>query len=88
MTIQSDKKGWEVKILGRVFGTAMGWDQFGDSIVLYYDFKPNAQAQAAGLKSSDLAFDTKSGLLMQGFETRDAAENRDVVALIRSMENA
>ena len=31
----------EAKMFGLVFGNASGWDQVDDTVIHYYDFKPN-----------------------------------------------
>lgn len=48
----------EAKILGRVIGTADGWDQVDDQAICLYDFQPNS---ATTLPNGTLTFDSVTG---------------------------
>lgn len=40
------KKAMIVSVFGHDLGTASGWDEVGDWVLAFYDFKPNDQAYA------------------------------------------
>lgn len=65
----------EVKILGRVLGTASGWDGDLGENVWFYDFKPN---EGIDLPAGDLLFDETNGMIGLTTDEGEISNGQDI----------
>lgn len=79
----SERLEWEV--LGRVVGTATGWDQQDTWIMMLYDFEP---AEGVELPSGDVSFDFERGLATTYNDEGEPVETVDLIASLMHFESA
>lgn len=71
----------EVVIIGRAIGNAEGWDDMGDHMVIFYDFKP---LDGLSIPSGDLHVDFEHGYI---FTTDDAGNDLIRLDMIEILKN-
>lgn len=80
-----DTKRVEFTVLGRVIGTATGWDELGGSDIILYDFLPSVETE---LPAGDLCVLFEKGI----FEMHDDAGNltftSDIIGELRNVARA
>lgn len=78
-TSNSERLDWIV--LGRLIGTATGWDQADTFVIMLYDFEP-VEALALDLPSGGVNIDFESGKLETYDEHGDTLVSVDLVSAI------
>ena len=73
----SERLEWE--IMGRVVGTATGWDQQDTWIMMLYAFEP---AEGIALPSGDVSFDFERGLCILYNDEGEILETADLITAI------
>ena len=74
----------KVTILGRVIGTASGWDEVGDQCLSFYDFAPAKNVDLQKCSSISVSFD--SGVI-EGYDDKGESVifSKDAVDIIKSI---
>lgn len=77
---------FDVIILGRMVGTASGWDgDLGES-VWFYEFIPLEHPALAFLAPGELLFDEQAGTISNQDEEGNKVSSRDVVEVLWQIE--
>lgn len=61
--LADDNRRIDVKLLGRVFGTASSWDPIDTGLLTFYQFTPRPEVHAAGMPSGTLEVNFETGLI-------------------------
>lgn len=80
--MSSKKKATEWKLIGRIAGTATGWDQQDTFIITLYDFKP---AKGVKLPSGDVTVDFEAGTVCVHDADGEPIETADIVAALAKL---
>lgn len=72
----------EFRVLGRVLGTASGWDALGDNDYILYDYIP---AEKIALQKGDLSVLFEQGLFTYNDDEGEVTFSADIIEILKEI---
>lgn len=76
----------EVKVLGRIIGTASGWDVLDDHILCFYAFEPSIEYASEFKEDECLTISFETGMFT--YEHEGNTTEHDIIHALKEVESS